>query len=81
MDIGERLNTLGVVLTDEIKQRLADPTFLECDAFATQLAKAPNAQEAIRALDNYWERCILQTMTQERTWKERCKEEEEQFNR
>jgi hypothetical protein len=75
VDIGERLNTLKVDLTDEIKQRIEDFTFLECDAFATELAKAPNAQEAIRTLDDHWGRCILKAHVvqgEEVTWKERC---------
>ncbi|SRR6266478_268544 len=79
VDIEERLKTLEVDLTDEIKQRLADLTFLECDGFASELVKAANAQEAIRTLDDHWERCILKAHIihgQEGTWKERCGTEE-----
>ena len=75
VDIEERLRTLEVGLTDEIKQRLGDLTFLECDGFATELAKALNAQEAIRTLDDQWEKCILKARVvhgEEGSWKERC---------
>lgn len=78
VDLEGKLKALGVELTDEIKQRLGDLTFLECDAFATELAKSPNAQEAIRALDNHWERCILQAHVvqgEETNWEERCRTE------
>jgi septation ring formation regulator EzrA len=75
IDIDERLQTLDVDVTDEIKNRLGDLTYLECDGFATELAKAANAQEAIRTLDDHWERCILRARVvhgEEGTWKERC---------
>jgi len=78
VDLEGRLKVLGVDLTDKIKKRLGDLTFLECDAFATELAKAPNAQEPIRALDNHWERCILQahvSQGEETNWEERCRTE------
>ena len=78
VDLEGKLRELGVDLTDEIKQRLGDLTFLECDAFATELAKTPNAQEAIRALGNHWERCILKTRVsqgEEVNWEERCRTE------
>jgi hypothetical protein len=78
VDLEGRLRDLSVDLTDEIRQRLGDLTFLECDAFATELAKAPSGQEAIRALGNHWERCILQAQIsqgEETTWKERCRTE------
>jgi hypothetical protein len=75
VDIGERLKSLEVEQTDEVKERLGDLTFLECDSFATELGKATNAQDAIRILDDHWDRCILKarvTHTEEGTWKERC---------
>jgi hypothetical protein len=78
VNIEEKLKNLGVELKDEIKKRIADLTFLECDAFATELAKASSAQEAIRALDNHWERCILQARVvqgEETNWEERCRTE------
>lgn len=65
-------------LTDEIKKRLGDLTFLECNVLATELARATNAQEAIRSLDNHWERCILQARVsqgEETNWEERCRTE------
>jgi SpoVK/Ycf46/Vps4 family AAA+-type ATPase len=78
VDLEGRLKELGVDLIDEIKRQLGDLTFLECDDFATELAKAPNAQEAIRALEDHWERCILQarfSQGEETSWQERCRTE------
>jgi hypothetical protein len=75
VDIEERLKTLKVTLTDDIKGQIEDLTFLECDSFATALAKVANAQEAVRTLDDHWERCILKARVahgEEGTWKERC---------
>lgn len=78
VDLEGKLKELGVDLNDGIKKRLGDLTFLECDAFATELAKTPNAQEAIRALDSHWERCIMQTSLiqgEETNWEEHCRTE------
>lgn len=86
IDLEQKLGALGVILDAPLKERLGDLTYLECDAFATELAKAQNTQEAISILEDHWKRCILQTKVrqddgqEEVTWKERC-EEEEQFNR
>jgi ATPase family protein associated with various cellular activities (AAA) len=78
IDIGERFSALGVKLAAEIEQRLEELTFLECDGFATELAKATNAQEAIRTLDSHWERCVLHAHVSqdgEVTWADRCRTE------
>ena len=78
VDLEGTLKALSVDLTDEIKKRLGDLTFLECNVLATELARATNAQEAIRSLDNHWERCILQARVsqgEETNWEERCRTE------
>ena len=78
VDLEGKLKELSVDLTDGIMKRLGDLTFLECDAFATELAQASNAQEAIRALDSHWERCIMQTRViqgEETSWEDRCRAE------
>ena len=81
VNVARILRALGVKIDEQVKERIGDLTFLEFDAFATDLATAPNAQEAIRALDYHWERCILQTIDKDgKTWKQRCVEEE-RFNR
>jgi ATPase family associated with various cellular activities (AAA) len=75
VDIQERLRTLDVNVTDEMRKALGDLTFLEFDDFATELTKATNAQDAIRTLDDHWERCVLKARLvhgEETTWKERC---------
>jgi hypothetical protein len=70
-------------LTPKIKQQLGDLTYGECDAFATDLAKVSDKQEAIELLGGHWKRCTLQTRVSkarisqkgETTWVERCKAE------
>lgn len=83
IDLGARLQSLGVKVTPEIKQQLGDLTYGESDAFATELARVTNQQEGIRLLGDHWRRCTLQThvskahITQEEetTWAERCRAE------
>jgi hypothetical protein len=85
VDLEGKLQSLGLVLDQGIMDQLGDLTYLECDAFATELASAQTQQEAIQILDKHSKRCILHAVAQDetkstKTWKERCKEEE-QFNR
>jgi hypothetical protein len=81
LDVGKTLRRLGVKIDGQVRTHLADFTFLEFDAFASELVRAPNALEALRFLEYHWERCILQSVDQDnKTWKQRCKEEE-RFNR
>ena len=80
VDIEQTLRTLGVEMTSQIRDRLDDLTYGECDAFATELGKTRNPQEALRILDNHWERCILRTRVtqgEETTWEARCRAEAE----
>lgn len=81
--IDEKLKAVGVKIDEQIEERLNDLSYLECDAFATVLAKAETAQEAIEVLEEHWKRCTLQakiTQDHDSTWEERCKAEEH-FNR
>lgn len=81
--IDEKLKNLGVEIDEQIERRLGDLSYLECDAFATELAKAKSQQDAIGILEDHWKRCTLQAKINhdhETTWEERCKAEE-QFNR
>jgi SpoVK/Ycf46/Vps4 family AAA+-type ATPase len=78
IDISKRLADLKVEVTEEIKQRIGDFIYLECDEFATELKRAASAQEAIRVLDNHWKRCILEAHIShgdQVTWKDRCRAE------
>jgi transcription termination factor NusB len=78
VDIDGKFQALGVTADDQIKQRLGDLTYGECDAFASDLAKAQNPLEAVKTLDNHWERCILHariSQDDEVTWAERCRTE------
>jgi len=84
LDLKTKLEDLSVTLTDEIKQRLGDLTYGECDDFAGELAKAMSAQDAVTTLGNHWSQCTLQTAVgqgdEKITWADRCKAEM-QFNR
>jgi hypothetical protein len=81
IDVGKTLRQLGVKIDKQARKHLGDLTFLEFDAFATDLAKAQDAQEALRVLHYHWERCVLQSVDKDdKTWKQRCIEEE-RFNR
>jgi hypothetical protein len=80
VDIGKKLADLGVKTDDRIRRWLGQLTYLECDAFATALAKAQTQQEGIEMLEDHWKRCIMQAEVEKTTWEKRCKEEE-QFNR
>jgi ATPase family associated with various cellular activities (AAA) len=85
VNLGQKLQSLGLELNQGIRDQLADLTYLECDAFATELASAQTQQEAIQILEKHSHRCILHATAQDqqkstKTWKERCKEEE-QYNR
>jgi len=78
-----KLRSLGVTLTDKVKQELGDLTFGECNALAADLANASNSQEAITALSDVWQRCTLRSPVsqgEETTWAQRC-ETDVQFNR
>jgi hypothetical protein len=88
VDVEKKLAELEVTIDGEIKQRLGDFTFLEYDAFATDLANASTGQEALKVLEYHYDRCILKAVSQDsqtantenKTWKERCKDDE-RFNR
>ena len=82
VDLEKRLGELGVGVTEQIKQRLGDLTYLECDGLATELAKAKTTVEAFGAVEDQWKHCILQTTNQgeRKSWKDRSKDEEH-FNR
>jgi SpoVK/Ycf46/Vps4 family AAA+-type ATPase len=83
VDLEGKLRALDLNLDDErIREQLGDLTYLECDAFATEVARAKNQAEAVRALEDHWKNCILQAVNQDdkKTWKTRCKEEEK-YNR
>lgn len=82
VDLEDKFRALGLEINSQIRERLGDLTYLECDAFATELARVTTPQRAVEVLDDHWNRCILQATSQEdkSTWKERCKKEEK-FNR
>ncbi len=82
VDLRKKFEELGIDLDGAIIEKLGDLTYLECDAFATQLGKAGSSEKAKKVLDDHWGRCILKTLTGDPKipWKKRC-ENEEHFNR
>jgi SpoVK/Ycf46/Vps4 family AAA+-type ATPase len=83
LDLGGKLEALGVELKDDITQQIGDLTLGECDDFAADLANVVGSQGAWTTLKHHWDRCTLQTRVsqeEEKTWRDRCKEEEK-FNR
>lgn len=83
VDVEERLRFFSLDKDLKIKEQLGDLTYLECDAFATQITSAKTPDDVSRALADRWKDCILQTPTQDKnpedknlTWKKRCENEE-----
>jgi hypothetical protein len=79
-DLAKKLNTLGVRLSAEIKKKIGDLTYDECDDFASELAYTTSGREAKALLNDHWTKCTLNskvgTNENERiTWAERCKAE------
>ena len=82
IDIRQKLQALKVPITADVKRKLGDLTFGECDAFATELAHASKAKEATTLLTDHWQDCTLKSEVRgrdgkTRTWATRCKEEAE----
>lgn len=78
IDIREKLQTLGVTPSLEIKQQIGDLTYGECEAFASELSDVTSAQAAFSVLTAHWNDCTLQTpisKDENKTWAERCKTE------
>jgi hypothetical protein len=78
IDLEKKLRSLKVRLKPEIKTKLADLTYGECEDFATSLSSAMDAQEAIKFLTDHWARCTLNSLVskeQNITWKEQSQKE------
>lgn len=83
LDLEGRLLTLHVKINEEVKQRIGDLTFDECDALALALANATTDVQAIASLTTHWNACTLRqhVSKEDKTiWAERCVKEVE-FNR
>jgi hypothetical protein len=78
LNLGAKLQALGVEASTEIKQQLGDLTYSECEAFAGELSEVTSAQAALSLLAADWNACTLQTpisKEESETWAERCKAE------
>jgi ATPase family associated with various cellular activities (AAA) len=83
IDIEKKLRALNVNVTGDLKTKIGELTFGECDDFATELASAPNAQKARKILTDHWRKCTLRERVSkahlskkgQTTWAERCESE------
>lgn len=76
IDLEARFKSLGVTVTEKIRNEVGELTFGECEAFAGELARATDYQTAIEALEDVWGRCTLRTPVsrgEETTWLDRSK--------
>lgn len=83
LDLEGKFRDLGFSMNDEIRHKIEDLTYGECDEFASDLARVADRQEVVTSLNNRWNCCTLQTKVSpedDKTWRDRCKAES-QFNR
>jgi len=83
IDVAAKLRALGINLNPPIREMLAELTFGEFDALATEIARVTDRKLAHSMLMSHWQRCTLQARVArahlcnegETTWKARCQEE------
>jgi hypothetical protein len=61
IDIGATFRQLRITATPKIQEQLGDLTYGETDVFASELAKLKDKKKAIKALQDIWEKCTLNT--------------------
>jgi len=83
INIESKFRQLRVGLTPLIRKQLGDLTYGETDAFASELARLTDKQEAINVLGEFWKKCTLETRViraeaskeEGITWAKRCQNE------
>ena len=78
LDLGEKLETLGLGGTTKTKKRIGDLTYGECEAFAGELVEVTTPEAAEALLHRHWTTCTLQSPVSkdsQETWAKRCKAE------
>jgi hypothetical protein len=79
INIGQTLRRLKVNMSADIKQKIGDLTYGECDDFATHLATETSREAAHSTLEDHWGRCTLNTGVPgekvQKSWRQRCAEE------
>lgn len=79
IDIASKLRSVNVNLSAEVKERIGDLTYGECDDFATHLATQTSREGAASTLQDHWSRCTLNAGIPgekvQKTWRQRCTEE------
>ena len=77
IDLEAKLKDLGIDLNeDDVRNRIADLTYLECNDFAVDLAQKSDKNDAMILLADRWKECTLQSkVIDEETWSSRCKAE------
>jgi SpoVK/Ycf46/Vps4 family AAA+-type ATPase len=81
--IEKKLRSLKVAISVEVKNKIRDLTFGECEEFATELALATSGEEARKILVDHWGKCTLQESVSkanlskkgQTTWAQRCTKE------
>ena len=70
------LRKLKVEISAEIRQKIGDLTYGECDDLATGLASATSKKSALFIVEDHWNRCTLNTTVPgekvQKTWRQRC---------
>jgi len=82
LDLDGKLRALGLTPTDDIRQKIGELTYGECDDLAADLDRVADYQTAYTTLTSHWDRCTLKTKIsqEEETWGDRCRAEA-RFNR
>ena len=79
LDIGRTLRNLHVNVSPDVKQKIGDLIYGECDDFATDLARVTSRKAAVSTLEDHWRRCTLNREVPgekvQKTWRQRCAEE------
>ena len=79
IDVASTLRRLKVNVSLDIKQKIGDLTYGECDDFATDLAGATSKKSVVSILENHWSRCTLNSGVPgekvQKTWRQRCEKE------
>jgi hypothetical protein len=76
IDLGSTLRKLKVEINADLRQKIGDLTYGECDDLATGLASVTSKKSALFILEDHWNRCTLNTAVPgekvQKTWRQRC---------
>lgn len=84
IDLAAKLHSLGITPSTDMRKKIGDLTFSECEDFATELASSTTRTVAASILEDHWNRCTLRARVSKAptnkegetiTWAERCRAE------